>query len=393
MIPYGRQDISDDDCLAVLEVLKSDFITQGPAVTKFEKAISDYTGAAHAIAASSATAALHIACRALGLKSGQRLWTSPNSFVASANIALYCGADVDFIDIDPVTYNMSMDALEAKLEAADREGTTPSIVVPVHFAGQSCDMKRLAELAARFGFRILEDASHAIGGSYESNPVGNCSYSDICVFSFHPVKIITSAEGGMATTNDPRLAERMALLRTHGITRDPALMDGEAEGSWHYQQIDLGYNYRITDIQAALGASQMNRLDDYVAARHARREIYDAELADLPVVLPAQPLFQRSAMHLYPILVTSASPCNRKIAFDRLRDLGIGVNVLYMPIYLQPYYKKLGFNKYHCPNSEEYYNRMIAIPMFATLDRKDQDKVIDALHTVFCDHKISFRNP
>lgn len=382
MIPYGRQDITEDDYNAVLDVLKSDFITQGPAIDRFEKSITDHTGAAHAVAASSATTALHLACRALGLQAGDRLWTSPNSFVASANIALYCGADVDFVDIDPVTYNMCLDTLEAKLEIAERDGTAPKIVVPVHFAGQSCDMQRLAGLARRFGFRIIEDASHAIGGQYQGKPIGNCDYSDICVFSFHPVKIITSAEGGMATTNDPQLAERMALLRTHGITRNPDLMDGVSEGPWYYQQVDLGYNYRITDIQAALGASQMNRLADYVAARHARREIYDNELSGLPITLPAQPSYQHSALHLYPVLVNSDAPCDRKEAFLQLRALGIGVNVLYIPIYLQPFYRKLGFKSGYCPNAEDYYRRMIAIPMFATLDRPDQDKVIAALHRV-----------
>ena len=385
MIPYGRQDITQDDCAAVLEALTSDYITQGPAIERFEKAVTDYTGAPYAIAASSATSALHMACRALDLKAGDRLWTSPNSFVASANVALYCGANVDFIDIDPKSYNICLDTLEDRLEVAERDGKVPTIVIPVHFAGQSCDMQRLAQLGQRFGFRIIEDASHAIGGRYKDKPVGACEYSDICIFSFHPVKIITSAEGGMVTTKDPELARRMALLRSHGITRDADFMIGEPHGPWYYQQVELGYNYRMTDLQAALGASQMTRLDDYVAARHARRAVYDDQLAGLPITLPVQPSFQRSALHLYPVLVADGAPLDRKEVFLRLRALGIGVNVLYIPIYLQPYYATLGFKKGHCPNAEDYYARTIAIPMYATLQPGDQDKVVAAFHNVFGD--------
>lgn len=383
MIPYGRQDITEADLAAVRDVLTSDFITQGPAIAGFEEALAGYCGVRHGVAMNSATSALHVAYMALGLGQGDLLWTSPNTFVATSNAALYCGAEVDFVDIDPDTYNMCLDSLEAKLEAAEKAGRLPKVVTPVHFAGQSCDMARLGALRDRYGFAVVEDASHAVGGSYGGAPVGNCAHSDITIFSFHPVKIITTAEGGMAMTNDDELAAKMAMLRTHGITRDPARMRGEGDGPWYYQQTMLGYNYRITDMQAALGRSQLTRLDSYIDARHARRAVYDRELADSPLKLPYQAEYQHSGLHLYHVLVTDAAPVDRATAFARLREMGIGVNVLYIPVYLQPWYQDLGFRPGHCPNAEDYYRRMITIPMYATLGADDQQTVIDRLRDVF----------
>lgn len=383
MIPYGRQDITQADLDAVAEVLQSDFITQGPAITGFEADFAQKVGSPHALTASSATAALHMACMALDLGPGDWLWTSPNTFVASANVALYCGAQVDFVDIDPKTYNMCTDALAEKLVQAEKDGRLPKVVIPVHFAGQSCDMAALHALAETYGFRVIEDASHAVGGSYGNAPVGNCAYSDITVFSFHPVKIITTAEGGMATTKDSELAHRMGLYRSHGITRDSDRMTHTSDGPWYYQQIDLGYNYRMTDIQAALGRSQLDRLDQYINARHVVRERYDAALPDLPVTLPYQPHYQRSALHLYPVLVNDGAPCDRATAFDALRDLGIGVNVLYIPVHLQPVYRAKGFKPGDFPHAEDYYDRVFVLPMFATLTSEDQDTVIGAMRKVF----------
>jgi len=383
MIPYGRQDITEADVAAVASVLQSDFITQGPAVTRFEQDLASYCSASHAIAASSATAALHIACRALDLGEGDWLWTSPNTFVASANAGIYCGAKVDFVDIDPRTYNMSADALQEKLEAAEVAGTLPKIVTPVNFAGQSCDIRRIHNLSQKYGFRIIEDASHAIGAQYGNRPVGNCEFSDITIFSFHPVKIITTAEGGMATTNDPELARRMTMLRSHGLTRDSEHMTHEPDGPWYYQQIDLGYNYRITDIQAALGSSQLTRLDSYIDARHRIKAVYDEGLATLPITTPYQCEGQRSSLHLYPILVNPEAGVTRAEAFDQLRAAGIGVNVLYIPVHLQPYYQALGFSAGDFPESEAYYAQTIAIPMFSSLTDNEQDTVIAALENVF----------
>ncbi|MGR3466840.1 MAG: UDP-4-amino-4,6-dideoxy-N-acetyl-beta-L-altrosamine transaminase [Shimia sp.] len=382
MIPYGRQDITEADVTAVREALLSDFITQGPKIAEFEAAVQAACDAPHAIAVSSATAALHIAYLALDLGPGDVVWTSPNTFVATSNAALYCGASVVFIDTDPATYNMCLDQLEARLRAAERDGTLPKIVTPVHFAGQSCDMARLGRLAQTYGFRVVEDASHAIGGRYADAPVGTCTHSDICVFSFHPVKIVTTAEGGALTTRDPELAARLQMLRTHGITRDPERMEGASHGPWYYEQVALGFNYRITDLQAALGVSQMTRLADYNAARHARREVYDAALAEMPVTVPHQPDFQRSGLHLYPILLEDGAKVTRAEAFDQLRARGIGVNVLYIPVYLQPYYARLGFAPGLCPVAEDYYNRMLALPMYATLSEADQQTVIDTVRDV-----------
>jgi UDP-4-amino-4,6-dideoxy-N-acetyl-beta-L-altrosamine transaminase len=380
MIPYGRQDVTQEDVDAVIEVLRSDFLTQGPAVPRFEQALQAYTGARHAVAVNSATSALHIACLALGLGAGDWLWTTPLTFVASANCALYCGAQVDFVDIDPRTWNMCPHALESKLLDAERRGRLPKIVVPVHLCGQPCDMAAIAALAQRFGFRVIEDASHAIGARYRSEPVGNCRHSDITVFSFHPVKIVTSGEGGAALTQDTGLAERMALLRSHGITRDPARMQRPPEGPWYYEQIALGFNYRLTDIQAALGASQLRRVDEYVRRRHALAERYDAQLGAWPLQLPLQVPDAYSALHLYVVrLQTAAIRPSHAEVFARLREAGIGVNLHYMPVHLQPYYARMGFRAGTLPEAERYYAQAITLPLFPTLDEADQDRVVAAL--------------
>lgn len=378
-IPYGRQDISAADIEAVTEVLRSDFLTQGPAILRFEGALAEYCGARHALAMNSATSALHVACLALGLGEGDRLWTSPNTFVASANCALYCGAEVDFVDIDPRTYNMSVAALTAKLEQAASEDRLPKIVVPVHFAGQSCDMREIHALSQRYGFRIIEDASHAVGGRYLGQPIGNCRYSDVTIFSFHPVKIITTAEGGMALTNDSALATRMEQFRSHGITRDAASMEGESEGAWYYQQITLGYNYRMTDIQAALGCSQFVRLDEYVRRRHVLARRYDELLSGLPVVPPWQSPDVYSALHLYPIRIDSRTGKGRREIFDGLRAAGIGVNVHYIPVHTQPHYRRMGFTYGDFPEAERYYEGAISLPMFPTLTESQQDEVVTVL--------------
>ncbi len=374
MIPYGRQDISDEDVEAVTAVLRSDFLTQGPAVPRFEAAIREATGAAHAIAVNSATSALHIACMALDLGPGDWLWTVPNTFVASANVGLYCGADVDFVDIDPETYVMCPKALEAKLDRAEAAGRLPKIVIPVHFAGQSADMAAIGALAARYGFKVIEDASHAIGASYRDRPVGDCAHSDICVFSFHPVKIVTTAEGGCATTNDAGLASRMELHRSHGVTREPALMEGASEGGWYYEQVALGYNYRMTELQAALGASQMTRLSEFVAKRHEIARRYDRLLGNMALTLPRQSPDSHSALHLYPIQVE-----DRARVFARLREAGIGVNVHYIPVHTQPFWRKRGFARGDFPVAEAYYERAISLPLYPGLTEADQDRVVAAL--------------
>jgi UDP-4-amino-4,6-dideoxy-N-acetyl-beta-L-altrosamine transaminase len=339
--------------------------------------VADYCGAACGVAVNSATSALHIACLALDLGPGDWLWTSPNTFVASANCARYCGALVDFVDIDPRTYNLSAEALSAKLEQAEKHGRLPKIVVPVHFAGQPCDMPAIAALAKRYGFRIIEDASHAIGARCDSEPVGNCLYSDITVFSFHPVKIITAGEGGLATTNDPELAQRMRRLRSHGITRDPARMQGPPAGLWAYHQIELGYNYRMTDIQAALGHSQLQRLGDYVARRHHLAERYDRLLTNLAVQTPYRDPRHYSALHLYPIQLRDGDA--RRNAFQALRDAGIGVNVHYIPVHTQPDFQRFGFKRGDFPVSEGYYARAISLPLFSSLTEEQQDQVCQKL--------------
>lgn len=382
-VPYGRQDIVQADIDAVAEVLRSDFLTQGPAVPRFETAVAAHCGVAHALAMNSATSALHVACLALGLGPGDWLWTTPVSFVASSNCGLYCGAHVDFVDIDPRTYNISPVALSAKLERANAEGRLPKVVVAVHLCGQPCDMKRLRELSVEYGFRLIEDASHAIGGSYRGDPIGNCRYSDIAIFSFHPVKIVTTAEGGVATTNDPDIARRMDLLRSHGITRDPQLMTQEPDGPWYYQQVALGYNYRMTDMQAALGASQMTRLTSFVDRRHELATRYDRLLADLPLTLPWQHPDCRSGLHLYVIRLKlgllTLSHCE---VFDALRARGILVNLHYIPIYRQPYYAPFGYDPADFPEAEAYYREAISIPMFHAMTDDQQDRVVVALTEV-----------
>ena len=384
LVPYGRQDIQDSDVAAVLEVLKSDFLTQGPAVPLFEKAVSEFCGAAHAVAANSATSALHIALMALGVGAGDTVWTSPNTFVASSNAALYCGAKVDFVDIDLKTYNISIIALKEKLERASVSGALPKVVIPVHFSGQPCDMLAISELSQQYGFKVVEDASHAIGGRYLSNAIGNCDYSDITVFSFHPVKIVTTAEGGMALTNNPILAEQMALFRSHGITRDPSLMTRAPEGSWYYEQIALGFNYRMTDLQAALGVNQMQRLEGYIDRRHEIAARYTQELTGLPLILPKQAEFAHSAYHLYVISLDleAIKPLSHSKVFQALRERGILVNLHYIPVHTQPYYQKKGFKWGDFPNAEAYSKSAISIPMFPTLSCAAQTKVIDTLHDI-----------
>lgn len=382
-ISYGRQDITQADVDAVLTVLQSDFLTQGPKVPAFEHAVVSYCGAKHALAVNSATSALHIACLALDLGPGDWLWTSPITFVASANCALYCGAKVDFVDIDYRTYNLCPQALERKLEQAEREGKLPKVVVPVHLCGQPCDMQAIHSLALRYGFKIIEDASHAIGGRYKGNPIGNCEYSDITVFSFHPVKIITTAEGGMALTNSAELASKMALFRSHGITRDPAQMTHETDGPWYYQQIELGYNYRMTELQGALGVSQMERLDAYVTRRHQLALRYDELLAKLPVTTPWQHPDSYSGLHLYPIrLQLDKITKGHRQVFESLREQGIGVNLHYIPVHTQPFYQRMGFQSADFPQAQAYYREAISLPMFATLTDVQQEAVIRILAEV-----------
>lgn len=376
MIPYGRQTIGDDDIKAVIEVLTSDFLTQGPAVPAFEKAVAAFCGVPHAVAANSATSALHIACMALGVGPGHIVWTSPITFVASSNCALYCGAAVDFVDIDPATQNISIDCLAEKLHAAELAGTLPKVVIPVHFAGHPCDMKSIHELGQKYGFKIIEDASHAIGARYQKSRIGDCAYSDITVFSFHPVKIITTAEGGMATTQSAELARRMQLLRSHGVTREAAELENSGEGPWYYEQHLLGYNYRMTDMQAALGLSQIRHINDWLARRHQLADQYDLALAGLPLAITKRAAGDYCALHLYCVQVE-----NRRDVFERLRASGIGVNVHYIPVHLQPYYRQLGFKPGQFPNSEAFYSKTISLPMFAGLKDHDQTHVVHALKT------------
>ena len=388
MIPYGRQQINQADIDAVLAVLNSDFLTQGPQVPAFEAAVAQRCGAGHGVAFSSATAALHVACLALDLGPGDWLWTSPNTFVASANCALYCGAHVDFVDIDPDTLNMSVSALEQKLCEAQRSGCLPKLVMPVHFAGQPCDMKAIHELSVKFGFRIIEDASHAIGATYRGEPVGNCRYSDIAVFSFHPVKIITTAEGGLATTNDPAIAKRMQLLRSHGITREPSDMWTHQPAAWEYEQQTLGFNYRLTELQAALGLSQLQRIEAFVARRMQLAARYSDLLSALPVLLQHQSDAVKSAWHLQVVQIKDASGMQRRQVFSRLRDCGIGVNVHYKPVYLQPFWQRRGFASGHCPAAEAYYQCALSLPLHAGLAEQEQDFVVqtlaEALHDMNC---------
>lgn len=381
MIRYGQQDITKADIDAVCDVLRSTNLTQGPTIPAFEIAVMEATGARHAVAVNSATSALHIACLALDLGPGDWLWTTPNTFVASANCALYCGAAVDFVDIDPKTYNLCPQALEEKLVAAEKVGRLPKVVVPVHLAGQPCDMAAIHALGQKYGFRIIEDASHAIGGRYKDAPIGNGRYSDITVFSFHPVKIITTGEGGMALTNDDTLATRLALYRSHGITRDPELMTQDMDGPWYYQQVALGFNYRMTDIQAGLGVSQITRLSQYVARRHEIARRYGGLLADLPLTLPWQHPDSHSAYHLYVIRLQldRIAPITHRQVFEALRAQDIMVNLHYIPVHTQPYYRKMGFDWGDFPQAEQYYREVISIPMHPSLTDAEQDIVMTAL--------------
>lgn len=380
MIPYGRQDISEADIQAVVDILRSDFLTQGPAVPAFEKAVADYCGARYAVAANSGTSALHLACLALGVGPGDHVWTSAITFVASANCALYCGAQVDFLDIDPRTYNLSVDHLARELEDAKRTGSLPKVVIPVHLCGQPCDMVGIHALSRKYGFRIIEDASHAVGGRYRGEPIGNCRYSDIAVFSFHPVKIITTAEGGMAMTNEPGLAKRMQLLRTHGITRDADEMTREPDGPWYYQQTALGFNYRMTDVQAALGLSQMSRLDEFLSRRHAIAARYDALLTGLPVVTPWQHPDGYSGRHLYVIrLKLNEIRKSHREVFEAMRGAGVGVNLHYLPVHRQPYQERMRTARTVLPEADRYYAEAISLPMYPGLTDQQQDTVGAAL--------------
>lgn len=381
MIPYGKQDISQADIESVLEVLQSDFLTQGPKVPEFEAKVANHVRAKHALAVNSATSALHIACLALGLGEGDWLWTTPITFVASANCGLYCGAKVDFVDIDPKTYNLCPKKLAEKLEQANKENRLPKVLVAVHLCGQPCDMEAIHKLSQQYGFGIIEDASHAIGGKYRGEFIGSGRYSDITVFSFHPVKIVTTAEGGMALTNSDELASRMNLLRSHGVTRDQNLMTHEPDGPWYYQQVDLGFNYRMTELQAALGVSQMNRLDAFVARRHELAKRYDELLARLPVTTPWQHPDSYSGLHLYVIRLrlNSINKSHRQV-FESLREQGIGVNLHYIPVHTQPYYQAMGFAAEDFPEAMAYYREVISLPMFQGLTDEQQDTVVECLY-------------
>jgi UDP-4-amino-4,6-dideoxy-N-acetyl-beta-L-altrosamine transaminase len=379
MIPYGKQDINQTDIDAVIDVLRSDFLTQGPSVERFELALSAYTSAKHTIAVNSATSALHLALVALGVGLGDLVWTSPITFVASANCALYCGADVDFVDIDVRSSNMSVTALKEKLKRAKQIGRLPKVVIPVHMGGLSCDMKSISDLSSEYGFKIIEDASHAVGGSFDGHKIGSCVYSDISVFSFHPVKIITTGEGGAALTNDVNLGRKIALLRSHGITRDASEMEHSSEGGWYYEQISLGYNYRMTDLQAALGCSQLTRIDEFVAKRNQLATRYHAKLSGLKIDLPETPKHTLSAYHLYVLKLQGDDSVQRRKVYDHLRSKGIGVNVHYIPIHLQPFYRKLGFSPGDFPEAERYYRNAISIPLHPNLAEDDQDIVVDSI--------------
>jgi UDP-4-amino-4,6-dideoxy-N-acetyl-beta-L-altrosamine transaminase len=382
-IPYGRQDINQADIDAVIQVLQSDWLTQGPTIEQFEKKVAEYCGAKYAVAVNSATSALHIACMAAGLGQEDVLWTSPNTFVASANCGLYCGATVDFVDIDFRTYNMSMNKLEEKLAHAKRVGELPKVVVPVHFSGQSCEMDKISSLAKEYGFTVIEDASHAIGGRYKGQKVGSCTFSDMTVFSFHPVKIITTAEGGMVLTNNSRLYEKLIQFRSHGITRKPELMTEKMHGPWFYQQVELGFNYRMTDIQGALGISQMERVDEFVARRRVIAQNYNQALRDLPLILPWQHPDTLSTYHLYVVCLDEDKlQKSHKQVFEELRQAGIGVNLHYIPVHTQPYYSQFGFDWGDFPVSEYYYSTTMSIPMYAAMTEEQQSYVIKTLREV-----------
>ena len=376
MIPYGRQDIRQEDIDEVVETLRSDFLTQGPKVPEFERSVAEATGASFAVASNSATSSLHVACQSLGLGPGDLMWTSPITFVASANVGHWCGADVDFVDIEPDTCNMSARALADKLLQAKKDDRLPKIIMLVHMCGLSADMASIGELAKEFGVSVVEDASHAIGGKFGNQPVGSCAHSDIAVFSFHPVKIVTTAEGGIGTTQSEELAKKMQLYRSHGVTRDTTLYQGEDHGAWYYQQLELGLNYRMTELQAALGVSQMTRLEEYVVRRNALADRYDQLLTGLPLERPGRRDNAYSAYHLYVIRVEAA---RRREVFDHLRANGIGVNVHYIPVHTQPYWKRFGFSDGQFPASEDYYARAISIPLYPGMTHEDQDEVVRVL--------------
>lgn len=380
-IPYARQSISAEDIEAVVQVLRSDWLTQGPAVARFEAAVAAYCGSRFAVAVSSGTAALHIACLAAGLSAGKRLWTSPNTFVASANCGRYCDATIDFVDIDPADGNLSASLLEAKLAKAQSEGTLPDVLVPVHYAGHSCDMAAIGALARRHGIVVIEDACHALGGAYRNRAVGACEHSDMAVFSFHPVKTIATAEGGMVLTNSEELYKRLMVLRTHGVTREPSLMEGPSEGGWDYHQIALGFNYRLSDLHAALGVAQMSRIDDFLERRREIARRYDEALRGLPLELPARRADTQSAFHLYPVRIAKrkGGPSRREL-FDALHAAGVAVQVHYIPVHTQPYYRRLGFHPGDFPNAEAFYGSVISLPIFPGLTTADQDRVVAALH-------------
>ncbi len=385
MIPYGRQNISSKDILNVKKVLRSDFLTQGPVVPVFERAVKRYCGASHAVAVNSATSALHIACVALNLGPNDWLWTSPNTFVASANCGRYCGAKIDFVDIDINTYNMSISALKEKLKISKKKGKLPKVVIPVHFAGQPCDMITIKKLSKKYGFKIIEDASHAIGASYHKNKIGSCKYSDITVFSFHPVKIITTGEGGMALTNNKRLAERLYRLRNSGITRNKLLMKNRPKNEiWNYQQIELGLNYRMTDIQAALGLSQLNRIDKFVRERHKIVDFYEKNLVDLPLKKPWQLPGTYSSYHLYPICIDfKKTRKTQRNIYNFLHKNKIKVNLHYIPVHRHPYYESLGFKKGDFPVSEDFHRKVISLPIFPALKKNDCKKILNKILLAF----------
>ncbi|WP_421855558.1 UDP-4-amino-4,6-dideoxy-N-acetyl-beta-L-altrosamine transaminase [Marinomonas sp.] len=386
-IPYGHQSISEDDINAVVAALKSDFLTQGPSVTAFEQAIAKKVNSRYAVAANNATSALHLACLALGVGESDRVWTSPITYIASANCARYCGADVDFVDIDPRTYNMCPEKLAEKLYKAKQSRTLPNVVIPVHFAGQSCDMEAIYRLSKEYGFRIIEDASHATGAKYQGNHVGCGTFSDICVFSFHPVKIITSAEGGMAITNDEQLAKHMKTHSQQGITKSPDELT-QIPGDWYYEQHTLGFNYRMTELQAALGLSQLSRLDDFITERHQQFARYNDLLKDLPITLPFQKDGRNSSLHLFPILLPKHHKASRKAIFDALRQANIGTQIHYIPVHTQPYYQALGFKKGDFPIAEDYYQRTLSLPLFVGLTQEQQHRVVNVLSQALADHGV-----
>lgn len=383
MIPYSRQSVFQEDIDAVVDVLESNFLTQGPVVPEFEKAICEYTRAQFAVAVNSGTSALHIACLSLGLGKDDYLWTVPNTFVASANCGLYCGAQVDFVDIDAQSWNIDVEKLQEKLAIAAKSGKLPKILVVVHYAGLPADMQQIHDLSKEYGFAVIEDACHALGAFYQQEPIGRCVFSDLTVFSFHPLKSITSGEGGMAVTNDAQLAAQMKMLASHGITRDESLMEKSPDGPWYYQQLYLGYNYRMSDIHAALGLSQLKRLDNFVKKRRDVTERYNKELSKLPLQLPLSSNDRSSAHHLYPLRITTSADIQRKQLFIFLRENGIGVNVHYIPVHLQPFYRKMGFREGDFPVAEQFYQSAVSIPCYPTLTEQDQQFVIESLKQFF----------